>query len=82
MNTQNSNLVNAVKHLCTHYLFNQWLKFDQTSTDAQIHHQDGGKKWLDFGDLQGHHIINTQKGALLMKENVCVHNISLTNGWK
>ena len=36
---------------------------------AQIHHQDGGKKCLDFGDLdlpQGPSIINTQKGALLM----------------
>ena len=37
---------------------------------AQVHHQDQGKTWLDFGDLdliKGHYIINTQKGALLMK---------------
>ena len=27
-------LVNAVKSLCAHYLFNQWMEFDQTSTDT------------------------------------------------
>ena len=26
--------LNAVKSLCAHYLFNQWLEFDQTSTDT------------------------------------------------
>ena len=40
--------MSLVKSLCAHYLYNQWLKFDQTSTDT---HQDRGKKWLDFGDL-------------------------------
>ena len=25
------NFLNAVKSLCAHYLFNQWLEFDQTS---------------------------------------------------
>ena len=27
-------LVNAVKGLCAHYLFNQWMEFNQTSTDT------------------------------------------------
>ena len=27
-------LVNEVKSLCAQYLFNQWLEFDQTSTDT------------------------------------------------
>ena len=29
-----ASLVNAVKSLCVHYLFNQWLEFDQTNTDT------------------------------------------------
>ena len=36
------------KSLCAHYLLNQWLEFDQTSTDTSI---EWGEKWLDFGDL-------------------------------
>ena len=30
------------------YLLNQWVDFDQTCTDTLL---GGGKKWLDFGDL-------------------------------
>ena len=37
-----------VKSLCAHYLYNQWLEFDKTSTDTL---SGWGKKWLDFGDL-------------------------------
>ena len=55
---------------------------------AQIHHQDEGKKWLDFGYLDLIFKVTTleilkkePKGSLLMKYKVCVHNISLTNGW-
>ena len=39
-------ILNAVKILCA--LFNQWLEFDQTSTDTSLGRE---KKWLDFGDL-------------------------------
>ena len=39
------------KILCAHYLFNQWLEFDQTSK-FKMHHHEGVKKWLDFGDLE------------------------------
>ena len=34
INTQKVSLVNAVKGLCEHYLFNQCLEFDQTSTNT------------------------------------------------
>ena len=39
--------LNAVKSLCAQYLFNQWLEFDQTSTDTS----SGLGKGLDFGVL-------------------------------
>ena len=42
-------LVNAVKSLCAHYLFNQLLEFDQTSTDTS--YRMGERSDLDFGDL-------------------------------
>ena len=45
---------------------------------AQIHHQDVGKKLLDFGDTVHS---NTQKVSLVNAVKVCVHTISLTNGW-
>ena len=41
-------LVNAEK-VCVHTisLTNGW----NLTKLAQVHHKDGGKKWLDFGDL-------------------------------
>ena len=37
--------LNAVKSLCTHYLFNQWLEFDQTSTVSSL---EWGKEGIRF----------------------------------
>ena len=39
--------------MCAHYLFNQWLEFDQISTDTSSGWGGvgGGEKYLDFGDL-------------------------------
>ena len=36
---------NAVKSLCAHYLVNQWLEFDQTSTDTS---SEWGKEMIRF----------------------------------
>ena len=57
---------NAVKSLCAHYPFTQWLKFDQTSTDTS---SGLGKEvirfWWHCLYFQGHCIINTQKVSLV-----------------
>ena len=68
-------LVNAVKSLCAHYLFNQWLKFDQTSTDTS---SGWGKEvirfWWPWSYFQGHYIINTQKVSLVNAvKKLCAH---------
>ena len=41
INIQKASLVNAVKSLCAHYLFNQGWNLTKL---AQIHHKDGCKK--------------------------------------
>ena len=66
INTQKVILVNAIKSLYAHYLFNQWLEFDQTSTDTS----SGWEKeviifWWPWSYFQGHYIINTQKVSLV-----------------
>ena len=68
-------LVNAVKSLCAHYLFNQLLEFDQTSTDAS---SGCGKEVIRFWWLwpyfQGQYIINTQKVSLVnVVKSLCAH---------
>ena len=47
INAQKTSLVNAVKSVHIISLTNGWNLIKL----AQIHHQDVGKKWLDFGDL-------------------------------
>ena len=58
--------LNAVKSLCAHYLFNQWLEFDQTSTDTSL---GRGKEvirfWWPWPYFQGHYIIKPQKVSLV-----------------
>ena len=68
-------LVNAVKSLCAHYLFNQWLEFDQISTDTS---SGWGKEvirfWWPWPYFQGHYIINTQKVSLVNAvKSLCAH---------
>ena len=68
-------LVNAVKSLCAHYLFKQWLEFDQTSTDTS---SGWGKEiirfWWTWPYFQGHYIINTQKVSLVNAvKSLCAH---------
>ena len=46
---------------------------------AQIHHQDGGKKWLDFGDLNL--IFKVTTLYKYSKSEPCVHTISWINRW-
>ena len=48
------------------YLLNQWVDFDQTCTDIIGR---GGKKWLDFGDLD----LIFKHFEILTKMLVCTH---------
>ena len=72
------NFLNAVKSLCAL----QWLEFYQTSTDTLSGWGKEGIRFLwPWPYFQGHYIINTQKVSLVNTEKVCVHTISLINGW-
>ena len=57
---------NAVESLFAHCLFNQWLEFDQTSTDRSL---GRGKEvirfWWPWPYFQGHYIIKTLKVSLV-----------------
>ena len=68
-------LVNAVKRLCAHYLFNQWMEFDQTSTDTYSGWgQEMIRFWWPWPYFQGHYIINTQKVSLVNAvKGLCAH---------
>ena len=62
-------------------LFNQWLEFDQTSTDTSSR---WGKEvlrfWWPWPYFQGHYIINTQKVSLVNAvKSLCAHY--LFNQW-
>ena len=66
--------LNAVKSLCAHYLFNQWLEFDQTSTDTS---SGWGKEviriWGPWPYFQGHYIMNTKKVSLVCTLSFFLH---------
>ena len=68
-------LVNAVKSLCAQYLFNQWLEFDQTSTDTSSGwDKEMFRFWWPWPYFQGHYIINTQKVSLVNAvRSLCAH---------
>ena len=58
------------------------MEFDQTSTDTS---SGWGKEVIRFlwiwPYFQGHYAINTQKSEPFNAVKICVHHISLTNGW-
>ena len=52
----------AVKSLCAHYLFNQWLEFDQTSIDTSLGRgTEVIRFWWPWPYFQGHYIIKILK---------------------
>ena len=64
-----------MQSLCAHYLFNQWLEFDQTSIDIS---SGLGKEVIRFRwpwpYFQCHYIINTQKVSLVNAvKSMCAH---------
>ena len=70
--------MSLVKSLCAHYLFNQWLKFDQTSTDTSSRWRKEVIRFLwPWPYFQGHYIVKTPKMSLV--KSLCAHY--LFNQW-
>ena len=54
------------KSLSAHYNLNQWLEFDQTSTDASLGHgKEVVRFWWPWPHFQGHYFIKTLKMSLM-----------------
>ena len=57
-----------------------WINRWNLTKLAQIHHWDGGKKWLDFGDLDPIFKVTwTPWNSILIEKSLCTHY--LLNQW-
>ena len=62
----------SVKSFCANYLFNQWLEFDQTSTDTSLWQGKERRFWWPWPDSLHY------KDS---KSEPCVYSISWINRW-